>query len=309
MSTLRIATRKSPLALWQAEHVRTLISAEVPALETQLVEMTTAGDRFLDIPLSAVGGKGLFVKEIEQALLEGRADLAVHSLKDVTSAFPEGLCLAGVPVREDPRDAWVSVRGVRFEDLPPRARIGTSSLRRACQIRERRPDVGIVPLRGNVQTRLRKTEELGLDGTVLAAAGLLRLGLAGRITEILAPEVSLPAVGQGALALECRTGDGAVRAVAARLEDPETRVAVRAERGFLTHLEGGCTVPLAGYAVLEAGRIWLRGLIGSPDGVRVIRGERRGGPSEAEALGRDLAEELLGRGGRDVLAHFAGRAP
>ncbi|HEY1418656.1 MAG TPA: hydroxymethylbilane synthase, partial [Myxococcaceae bacterium] len=200
MAPLRIATRKSPLALWQARHVAALLAARSPGTEVTLVELSTEGDRMLDAPLSTIGGKGLFVKEIEAALLDGRADLAVHSLKDVTSTFPPGLVLAAVPEREDPRDAWVSPRGIAFAELPRGARVGTSSLRRACQLCSMRPDVEVVSLRGNVGTRLRKTEELGLAGSILALAGLRRLGLEGRVTELLPPEVMLPAVGQGALA-------------------------------------------------------------------------------------------------------------
>jgi hydroxymethylbilane synthase len=302
---LRIATRKSPLALWQARHVGALFQRRWPGTSVSLVELTTEGDRQLDAPLSRIGGKGLFVKEIEQALLDERADLAVHSLKDVTSAFPPGLVLAAVPEREDPRDAWVSPSGLRFGELPRGARVGTSSLRRACQLREGRPDLEVVPLRGNVGTRLRRTEELGLAGAVLALAGLRRLELEGRVTEILPPEVMLPAVGQGALALECRA-DSPRRPQFEALEHRATRTTVEAERGFLERLEGGCTVPLAAHAQLEDGRLWIRGLVGAPDGSQVIRGERRGAASEAVALGRDLADELLRRGARAILDSHAG---
>ena len=304
-SPLRIATRKSPLALWQARHVGALFQRRWPGTSVSLVELTTEGDRQLDAPLSRIGGKGLFVKEIEQALLDERADLAVHSLKDVTSAFPPSLVLAAVPEREDPRDAWVSPSGLQFGQLPQGARVGTSSLRRACQLREGRPDLEVVPLRGNVGTRLRKAEELGLAGAVLALAGLRRLELEGRVTEILPPEVMLPAVGQGALALECRS-DSSRRTQFEALEHRATRTTVEAERGFLERLEGGCTVPLAAHAQLEDGRLWIRGLVGAPDGSQVIRGERRGSASEASALGRDLADELLRRGARAILDSHAG---
>src|SRR5262249_10909884 len=242
MPGLRIATRKSPLALWQANHVAGLLRARSPGTEVTLVELSTAGDRMLDAPLSPIGGKGLFVKEIEAALLDGRADLAVHSLKDVTSNFPPELVLAAVPEREDPRDAWISPRGIRFADLPRGARVGTSSLRRACQVLAMRPDVEVVSLRGNVGTRIRKTEELGLAGSILALAGLRRLELEARITELLPPEVMLPAVGQGALALECRA-ESPHRPLVESLEHPPTRVTIDAERAFLELLEGGCTVP------------------------------------------------------------------
>jgi hydroxymethylbilane synthase len=304
---VRIATRKSPLALWQARHVAGLLEASHPGLRAELVEMSTEGDRFLSAPLSQIGGKGLFVKEIEQALLAGRADLAVHSLKDMTSGIPEGLALCAVTEREDPRDAFVGRTVRRLQELPRGARVGTSSLRRGCQIKERRPDVEIVPLRGNVQTRLRRMEELGLDGAVLALAGLKRLELAGRATEVLEPEVSLPAVGQGVLGLQCRSGDARVRSLLAPLEHPDTRHAITAERAFLGRLEGGCSVPLAGYATLEGDRLRLRGLIGRPDGARVVRGERSGPLGDAEALGEALAAQLLADGGREILAAFAGR--
>jgi hydroxymethylbilane synthase len=305
--TLRIATRKSPLALWQANHVAERLKQAHPGLEVSLVEMTTEGDRFLSAPLSQVGGKGLFVKEIEEALLGGRADVAVHSLKDMTSAIPEGLELAAVAEREDPRDALVGRTVKRWMELPRAAKVGTSSLRRACQLKEKRPDLEIVPLRGNVQTRLRKVEELELDAAVLAHAGLKRLGLEWRATEVLEAEVSLPAVGQGVLGIEARAGDEETRSRLAALEHAPTRQVVAAERAFLAKLEGGCTVPLAAYAVLEGGELWLRGLIGRPDGTRVLRGERRGPPATGPALGEDLAAELLQRGGREILDAFAGR--
>jgi hydroxymethylbilane synthase len=302
---LRIATRKSPLALWQAKHVAGLLRARSPGLDVTLVELSTEGDRVLDSPLSRIGGKGLFVREIEAALLDGRADLAVHSLKDVTSNFPPELVLAAVPEREDPRDAWVSPRGLRFADIPKGGRVGTSSLRRACQLRSMRPDVEVVPLRGNVGTRLRKIEELGLSGAILALAGLRRLELEARVTELLPPEVMLPAVGQGALALEC-AADSPHRELLASLEHRPTRIPIDAERAFLEMLEGGCTVPLAAHAVLEGDALWVRGLVGAPDGSEVVRAERRGPASRARALGQDLAEELLRRGARALLDAHAG---
>lgn len=309
MNKVRIATRQSPLALWQAHHVAGLLSARHPGLEVSLVELTTEGDRFLSAPLSRVGGKGLFVKEIEQAVLDGRADLAVHSLKDMTSVLGEGLCLAAVPSREDPRDAFVGFTGKKLFSLPEKALVGTSSLRRTCQVLGRRPDLRMVTLRGNVQTRLRKAGEKGLAGTLLARAGLKRLNLEDRISEVLEPEECLPAVGQGALAIECREDDGELRGLLAPLEDPQTRIAITAERAFLQELEGGCTVPLAGYAVLEAGEIWIRGLVGSPDGTRIVRGEMRGPLRDAQALGKRLALDLLSRGGEEILRAFASGAP
>ncbi len=304
MNRVRIATRKSPLALWQANHVAALWREGFPGTEVRLVEMSTAGDR-LEVPLQGSGGKGLFVKELEQALLQDRADLAVHSLKDVTSAFPAGLCLAAVPEREDARDAWVSPGGQRLLELPSGARVGTASLRRACLLKAVRPDLEVVPLRGNVETRLRKVEELGLAGTVLAVAGLSRLGLAHRITEVLSVELSLPAVGQGALALEARSSDALVRERALSLEHRATRLAVDAERAFLLRLEGGCTLPLGAHAVLEGDQVWLRGFVGSPDGSELVRGERRGPAQKAARVGEALAEELLGRGADRLLASLA----
>ncbi|TQF08984.1 hydroxymethylbilane synthase [Myxococcus llanfairpwllgwyngyllgogerychwyrndrobwllllantysiliogogogochensis] len=307
MKSVRIATRQSPLALWQARHVGALLAAHHPGLEVSFVEMTTAGDRFLSAPLSAVGGKGLFVKEIEQALIDGRADLAVHSLKDMTSELPEGLVLAAVPTREDPRDAFCGLEGQTLDSLPQGARVGTSSLRRSCILRSRRPDLEIVSLRGNVQTRLQKTKELGLAGAVLAYAGLKRLGLEGVITQVLSTEVSLPAVGQGVLAIQCRGDDARVCGLLAPLEDATTRVAVTAERALLAKLEGGCTVPLAGHATVSEGMVHLRGLVGRPDGARVVRGEVRGPVAQARELGEALAEDLLSQGAADILRDFARR--
>jgi len=304
MKVVRIATRQSPLALWQARHVGSLLAASHPGLEVSLVEMTTEGDRFLSAPLSTVGGKGLFVKEIEQALLDGRADLAVHSLKDMTSVFPAGLMLAAVPEREDPRDAFCSPAGLSLDALPQGARVGTSSLRRSCILRARRPDVEIVSVRGNVQTRLARTRELGLHGAMLAAAGLKRLGLESEITEVLPTRLSLPAVGQGVLAIQCRSEDAEVRRLLEPLEHVPTRIAVTAERAFLARLEGGCTVPLAGHATVEGGIVHMRGLVGRPDGTLVVESERSGPVEMAHAVGDELAEELLGRGAAEILRDF-----
>ena len=306
---VRIATRQSPLALWQARHVSALLTARHPGLQVSLVEMTTEGDRFLSAPLSSVGGKGLFVKEIEQALIDGRADLAVHSLKDMTSLLPEGLMLAAVPAREDPRDAFCSPAGLTLDKLPRGAKVGTSSLRRSCILRSRRPDLEIVGLRGNVQTRLNKTRELGLAGAMLAYAGLKRLGLEREITEVLSPEVSLPAVGQGVLAIQCRTDDADTRALLAPLEDEVTRVAVTAERALLAKLEGGCKVPMAGHATVRDGVVHLRGFVGQPDGSRVVEGEVRGPISNAHALGEALAADLLSRGAQEILRDFGPNGP
>jgi hydroxymethylbilane synthase len=305
MRAVRIATRQSPLALWQARHVGALLAEQHPGLQVSLVEMTTEGDRFLSAPLSSVGGKGLFVKEIEQALLDGRADVAVHSLKDMTSVLPAGLLLAAVPRREDPRDAFCSPLGLRLESLPKGARVGTSSLRRTCILRSWRPDLEIVSLRGNVQTRLARTRELGLHGAVLAHAGLKRLGLEAEVTEVLPTSLSLPAVGQGVLAIQCRTEDAEMRRLLAPLEDATTRIAITAERALLARLEGGCTVPLAGHATVEGDTVRLRGLVGRPDGSRIVEAERSGPVETAHALGEALAEELLSQGAGDILRDFA----
>ena len=309
MRHLRIATRRSPLALWQARYVGGLLTQRYPELETSLVEITTAGDRFLQSRLAEIGGKGLFTKEIEDALLARRADLAVHSLKDMTSIIPEELCLAAVPEREDARDAFASPSRVRPHHLPRHAAVGTSSLRRQCQLLERRPDLKIVDLRGNVETRLRKMREQSLAGVVLAAAGLHRLDLAEEITEVLDPEVSLPAVGQGALAIQCRRDDEEVLTMVAPLEHAPTRAATAAERAFLAELQGGCRVPIAGHATLAEGTLRLRGLVGSPDGAKVVRGERSGPSGSGAVLGKALAAQIAAAGGREILAALGGTLP
>jgi hydroxymethylbilane synthase len=298
---IRIATRKSPLALWQAEHVAARLSAAHPGLRTELVKMTTRGDKLLDAPLAKVGGKGLFVKELEQGMLEGDADIAVHSMKDVPVEFPDGLHLGAILEREDPRDALVSVRYASFEELPENARIGTSSLRRQCQIRERFPKCEILNLRGNVNTRLAKLDAGEFDAIILAAAGLKRLGFDQRITALLAPEQSLPAIGQGAIGIECRSDDGIINELIRTLHDTDTATRVLAERAMNQRLQGGCQVPIAGYSELADGQIWLRGLVGSPDGRTVVRAEIRGPRTQAEALGVQLAEMLLGQGADIIL--------
>jgi hydroxymethylbilane synthase len=303
---LRIATRKSPLALWQARHVADLLARRHSGLQTSLLEMTTTGDRFLQAPLAEIGGKGMFIKEIEEALLERKADLAVHSFKDVTTLVPSELCIAAVPAREDARDAFVSPSVARLGDVPRGASIGTSSLRRQCQLLERRPDLRVVSLRGNVETRLRKMREQGLAGVVLAVAGLRRLRLEDQITELLDAGVMLPAVGQGALAIECRAEDAELRELLAPLNDEKTRTEVSAERSLLTELQGGCRVPLAGHATLAGETLRLRGLVGSPDGKTVIRGERSGPSHTALAIGKALAQEIASRGGREILQALGG---
>ncbi|MFN0061297.1 MAG: hydroxymethylbilane synthase [Myxococcaceae bacterium] len=306
---LRIATRRSPLALWQADAVAAMLRALRPGARVDRLELTTSGDRFLSGPLAQVGGKGLFVKEIEEALLQGEAEVAVHSLKDLTSHMPEGLVLAAVPEREDPRDAWVSPTDTPFRALPKNARVGTASVRRACQLRAARPDIEIVPLRGNVQRRLDKMVEMGLHGAVLAMAGLKRLGLERRVTEALSPELCLPSVGQGALALQCRADDGVTRSVLELLNHAPTRAVVEAERGFLATLEGGCSLPMAAFGELHQGRVRLRGLIGSMDGVTVLRGEVEGSAGEGAALGKSLANQLLRQGGEAMLANARRASP
>ncbi|HMZ11280.1 MAG TPA: hydroxymethylbilane synthase [Plasticicumulans sp.] len=307
--TLRIATRKSPLALWQAEHVAARLRAAHPGLAVELVGMSTQGDRILDSPLAKVGGKGLFVKELEVALLDGRADIAVHSMKDVPVEFPDGLHLPVILEREDPRDAFVSNAYARFEDLPQGARVGTSSLRRQCQLAARRPDIVIDSLRGNVNSRLAKLDAGQFDAIILAAAGLKRLGFADRIRCELEPETSLPAIGQGAIGIECRRDDARTGALIAVLDDPDTHLRLRAERALNTRLKGGCQVPIAGHAILDGDQLWLRGLVGEPDGSRMLRAERRGPASEAEALGVQLAEDLLALGADVILARVFGAQP
>jgi hydroxymethylbilane synthase len=298
---LLIATRNSPLALWQAEHVAACLRDAHPGLAVELVGMSTQGDKVLDTPLAKIGGKGLFVKELEQGLMDGRADIAVHSMKDVPAELPEGLHLPVIMEREDPRDAFVSNHFESLDALGPGSRIGTSSLRRQCQLAARRPDLEILFLRGNVNTRLRKLDEGQYDGVILAAAGLKRLGFSGRIRRFLEPEHSLPAVGQGAVGIECRADDPRINALLRPLHDRDTETCVRAERAMSQRLLGGCQVPIAGYAMLDGGELWLRGLVGEPDGSQVVRGELRGARTEGDALGRALAEDLLGRGARAIL--------
>ncbi|QTF06740.1 hydroxymethylbilane synthase [Brenneria izadpanahii] len=298
---LRIATRQSPLALWQAQYVQQLLRACHQGLQVELVPMVTRGDIILDTPLAKVGGKGLFVKELELALLEGRADIAVHSMKDVPAAFPDGLGLATICERDDPRDAFVSNHYADLAQLPAGGCVGTSSLRRQCQLRARRPDLVIRDLRGNVGTRLAKLDSGEYDAIILAVAGLKRLGLEERIRSPLSPETSLPAVGQGAIGIECRLDDERTRRLLAPLNHDDTATRVLAERAMNLRLEGGCQVPIGGYAELEGGTLWLRALVGSPDGGKIITGERRGSASDAEQIGVMLAEELLAKGAREIL--------
>lgn len=306
---LRIATRQSPLALWQAEHVRAELLALEPALSVELEKRLTKGDKILDQALSKVGGKDLFVKEIEEALLDGQAEVAVHSLKDMPTKLPEGLSICAYAKREDPRDALVSDQGHRLDTLPPGAKVGTSSLRRAAQLLAHRPDLVIVPIRGNVQTRLRRMKEEGMDATVLAYAGLLRLELAHLATEVIPTAISMPAIGQGILGIETRTDDEATNRLVARLDDADARVSAVAERAFLHRLEGGCQVPIAAHTSFEAGELRLAGLVASLDGRTVIRGERRGARLEAASIGVALAEDLLSRGADVIMESLKHAAP
>jgi len=305
---IRIATRRSPLAKWQANHVADLLRAREPGLEVRLHELVTKGDRILEVPLAEVGGKGLFVKEIEDALLAKDAEIAVHSMKDLPALLADGLALGAVPEREDPRDALCSPRWKTLAALPKGARVGTSSLRRGAQLKALRPDLQLEMVRGNVETRLRKASE-GLDAVVLAYAGLRRLGLAEHATYVFPAEEMLPAVAQGALALEARADDAATLKRLAALEHPETRIRVEAERGFLARIEGGCQVPIAGHATVEGGTVRLRALVASLDGTRVIRGERSGPAKDAHAMGVAVAEDLLSKGAAEILRETEGRAP
>lgn len=321
---LIIATRGSKLALWQAEWVKAQLEKNNRDIEVELKRIKTTGDMILDVPLAKVGGKGLFVKEIEDALLKNRADLAVHSMKDVPTDLPEGLHLAAICKREDPRDAFITrVQNSQFlirnfKGLPRGAHIGTSSLRRICQLLNRRPDLKITQLRGNLDTRLRKLDEGQFDAIILAAAGVKRLGLQKRITEILTPAMSLPAIGQGAVGIECRVDDEFTNRLLKKLNHRTTSICVRAERAFLKKLEGGCQVPIGAYAKLtsqkEEGRsqkkknkaLVIAGLVGSLDGKTLIKASKQGRPEDAEIIGTKLAETLLSKGAAEILAEVYG---
>lgn len=301
MNTLTIATRQSPLALWQAEHIRQRLQHLHPALQVELMTFVTQGDKILDTPLAKIGGKGLFVKELENALLDGRADLAVHSMKDVPMELPAGLTLAVICQREDPLDAFVSNRYTHFNELPQGAIVGTSSLRRKCQLLQQRPDLTIHDLRGNVGTRLAKLDDGQYDAIILASAGLKRLGLTERIRHTLEPHISLPAVGQGALGLECRADDKRTLALISALADEETSLCVQAERAFNAYLQGGCQVPIAGYAILKDGQLHMEGRVGSVDGHTLLKANIQGDPQQAIALGEQLAQNLLAQGAGELL--------
>ena len=299
--TIRIATRQSPLALWQAEHVALRLRQAYPGLNTELVKMVTRGDKILDAPLAKIGGKGLFVKELEQGLLDGIADIAVHSMKDVPVEFPEGLHLAVIMEREDPTDAFVSNRYPTLADLPANARIGTSSLRRQCQIKAKFPDAEILSLRGNVNTRLAKLDNGEFDAIILASAGLKRLGMAERISVTLSPVESLPAIGQGAIGIECRINDSETKQILSVLHHRDTQIRVSAERAMNSALHGGCQVPIAGFAEISADRLLLRGLVGRPDGTLLYRAQAEAGLDQAEQLGQKVAEDLLAQGAAEIL--------
>jgi len=305
---LTIATRESALALWQAEHVRARLTSRYPGTAVDLLGVTTQGDRVVDRPLAAIGGKGLFIKELENALREGRADIAVHSLKDVPMDMPDGFVLAAISAREDARDAFVSNRFDALSSLPPGSVVGTSSLRREAQLRECHPEIRIESLRGNVHTRLRKLDEGRYGAIILAAAGLKRLGLGTRIRALLDPDVSLPAPGQGALAIECRADRLDLVHALAPLADRGTTLATTAERAFSRALGGSCQTPLAAYAEWQEGRLWLRGLLAGRDGRDVLRGEMESvvtDIADAQALGAALADDFLGRGGHRLAAASA----
>ena len=298
---IKIGTRGSKLALWQAGWVKSILEKRFPPIQVELIIIKTQGDKILDVPLAKVGGKGLFVKEIEQALLARRIDIAVHSMKDMPADIPQGLCIGAIPERENPLDVFISHNGVGFNDLAGGSVIGTSSLRRSAQLRHARPDMVIQPIRGNLDTRLKKLQSENFDALVLAAAGVKRLNLEHKVTEYLDPEFMLPAIGQGALCIEIRKDDSTVGSLVASLDHTPTRTAVAGERAFLNRLEGGCQVPIAGHGRISENQFTLTGLVAEVDGTRVIRGEKSGPPDSSETSGIELAEELLARGADKIL--------
>ena len=298
---IKIATRKSPLALWQAYFVRDQLLSLYDDLEVELLKMTSQGDKILDVPLAKVGGKGLFVKELETGLLEGDADIAVHSMKDVPVDFPDGLHLAVICEREDPRDAFVSNNFSQLDDLPEGSVVGTSSLRRQSQLLKYRPDLKIKFLRGNVNTRLKKLDDGEYDAIILAAAGLIRLEMKQRISSYLTTEQSLPAMGQGAVGIECRVDDELINQLIAPLAHKETTIRLTAERALNKRLEGGCQVPIGGFAELHGDQLSMRSFVGSPDGTKLVEGSVAGPAENAEQLGIQLADELLAKGAKEIL--------
>lgn len=307
MKEIRIGSRGSKLAVWQAEHVKAELEARYAGIIVTIQKIKTTGDKILDVPLAKVGGKGLFVKEIEDALLRNEIDIAVHSMKDVPAVLPEGLCIGAIPEREDPRDALLSRDGSGFLHLKAGARVGTSSLRRISQLLNQRPDIIIHPLRGNLDTRINKLEAGEFDAIILAAAGIRRLGWAERITEYLPETISLPAIGQGALCIECREADIGTREMISPLDHRETNICVRAERAFMTRLDGGCQVPIGAYAAMSGGnKITIEGFIASVDGRRMVREKRSGTTGNPEEAGTALAESLLLQGGEEILREVYG---
>jgi hydroxymethylbilane synthase len=304
MPNLKLGTRGSALALWQANWTKNALESRWPDLTVELIPIKTTGDKILDVPLAKIGGKGLFTKELDEALLDKRIDLAVHSLKDVPFQLPDGIDFGAIPEREDPRDAFIS-NGAKLPELPPQAKVGTSSLRRQVQLRHRFPSLNLLTLRGNVDTRLRKLDAGEFDAIILAAAGLKRLGHENRITQFLEDDIMISAVGQGALGIVCRSDDAETRRQLAILDHPSTRTAVTAERGLLRALGGSCQVPIAGRARLEAGRLVIKGLIASLDGKRVIHEEISGTSGDPAALGMELGQKLLAMGAGEILAEIA----
>ncbi|MEE8553700.1 MAG: hydroxymethylbilane synthase [Desulfobacterales bacterium] len=302
--TIKIGTRGSKLALWQANWVKSALNAENTSIAVELVPIKTRGDKILDVPLAKVGGKGLFVKEIEDALLNGRIDLAVHSMKDMPSEIPDGLCVGAIPEREIPQDVLISKKGLLLHDLMPGARIGTSSLRRSAQLLHARPDLVILPLRGNLDTRLKKLETENLDAIILAAAGVKRLGLENRITEYLDENVMLPAVGQGALCIEIRQNDPEIEPIIAALNHQETWTVVMGERAFLNRLEGGCQVPIAAHGKLEKNTFTLCGLVAAVDGTTIIKETLSGPEDSSESIGVNLANRLLSMGAKTIMENL-----
>ncbi len=323
---ITIATRGSKLAMWQAEWVKGQLLRTTPELQVELLKIKTTGDKILDVPLAKIGGKGLFVKEIEEAILQGKADFAVHSMKDVPVILPDKLHITAICKREDPRDAFITpLHSSRFtvhsfNDLPERATVGTSSLRRSCQILAKRPDLTVRQLRGNLDTRIRKLDEGEFDAIIVASAGVKRLGMEDRITELLSTDISLPAIGQGAIGIECRRDDDFINKIVNDLNHLETSICIRAERAFLRRLEGGCQVPIAAHARIEQKNItselssfqtstlFIEGLVGSISGDTIIRGSMRGTIEDAESLGIALAEELLSRGADRILSEVYGQS-
>lgn len=308
MNPLFIATRKSPLAMWQAEFVKAQLLQQHPQLAIELIGMSTQGDVLLDVPLAKIGGKGLFIKELEEQMLAGKAQLAVHSMKDLPAVLPEGFAVGAVMARHNPLDAFVSNTYASLDELPQGAIVGTSSLRRKSQLLAVRPDLQLHDLRGNIHTRMRKLDEGQYDAIILAAAGLERMDMPERIRSVIPAEVCLPAVAQGALAIEVLANDARTQGFVDCLNDESTLACVRAERAMNAALEGGCQVPIGSYAIWQGEQIWLRGLVASLDGKTIIRGERKGSAADAQAMGEDLAQELLTNGAKSILDAVYGRA-